>query len=77
LSYGDVNQMRASDRKLLFDYVLEQLSEIQQLSGTLVVTLQNSNLNLILRSINPFQNYIDRDRSIVQEILSNARYLQQ
>jgi hypothetical protein len=77
LSYGDVNQMRASDRKLLFDYVLEQLSEIQQLSGNLVVTLQNSNLNLLLSSINPFQNYIDRDRSIVQDILNNAKYLKQ
>ncbi|MES2063431.1 MAG: hypothetical protein V4456_16000 [Bacteroidota bacterium] len=77
LSYGDVNQMRASDRKLLFDYVLEQLSEIQQLSYNLVVTLQNSNLNLLVRSINPFQDYIDKDRSIVQEILSNAKYLKQ
>jgi hypothetical protein len=77
LSYGDVNQMRASDRKMLFDYVLEQLSDIQQLSGNLVVTLQNSNLNLLLRSINPFQDYIDKDRTIVQEILSNARYLKQ
>jgi hypothetical protein len=77
LSYGDVNQMRASDRKLLFDYVLEQLSEIQQLSYNLVVTLQNSNLNLLLRSVNPFQDYIDKDGSIVQEILSNAKYLKQ
>jgi len=77
LSYGDVNQMRASDRKLLFDYVVEQLSEIQQLSYNLVVTLQNSNLNLLLRSINPFQNYVDRDRTIVEEIISNAKYLKQ
>ena len=77
LSYGDVNQMRTSDRKLLFDYVLEQLSEIQQLSYNLVVTLQNSNINLLLHSINPFQDYIDKDRSIVQEILSNAKYLKQ
>jgi hypothetical protein len=77
LSWGDVNQMKASDRKLLFDYVLEQLSNIQQLSGNLVVTLQNSNLNLLLRSINPFQDYIDRDKSIVEEIISNAKYLKQ
>jgi hypothetical protein len=75
LSYGDINQMKASDRKLLFDDALEQLSDIQQLSGNLVLTLQNSNLNLLLRSINPFQDYIDRDQSIVQDILSNAKYL--
>jgi hypothetical protein len=77
LSLGDINQMRASDRKLLFDYVLEQLSDIQNLSGNLVVTLQNSNLNLLLRSINPFQDYIDRDKTIVEEIIANAKYLKQ
>lgn len=77
LSFGDINQMKAADRKLLFDYVLDQLSVIQQLSGNMVLTLQNSNLNLLLRSVNPFQEYIDRDKSIVTEILSNARYLKQ
>lgn len=77
LSLGDVNQMKASDRKLLFDYVLEQLSNIQQLSGNLLLTLQNSNLNLLIRSINPFRDYIDRDKTIVEEIISNAKYLKQ
>jgi hypothetical protein len=32
LSIGDVNQMKASDRKMLFDYVIQQLSQIQELS---------------------------------------------
>jgi hypothetical protein len=77
LSLGDVNQMKASDRKLLFDYVIEQLSIIQQLAGNLVVTLQNSNLATILRSVNPFQDYVDRDKTIVEEIIANAKYLKQ
>ncbi len=77
LSIGDVNQMNASDRKLLFDYVLEQLSTIQELSGNLVSTLQTSNLNTILRSINPFQDYVDKDKTIVEDIISNAKYLKQ
>src|SRR5471030_1991226 len=33
LSFGDVNQMRVSDRKMLFDYVISELSTIQELSG--------------------------------------------
>jgi hypothetical protein len=77
LSIGDVNQMKASDRKLLFDYVLMQLSEIQELSGNLVNTLSYSNLNSLLRSINPFQNYIDRDKSVAESIIQNAKYLKQ
>lgn len=77
LSIGDVNQMKASDRKLLFDYVIEQLSTIQELSGNLVTTLQSSSLNTLLRSIDPFQDYIDKDKSLVEDIISNAKYLKQ
>jgi len=77
LSIGDVNQMKAPDRKLLFDYVLEQLSSIQQLSGNLVLALQSSSLNLLLRSINPFQDYVDKDKTIVEDIIANAKYLKQ
>jgi hypothetical protein len=77
LSIGDVNQMKASDRKLLFDYVLMQLSEIQELSGNLVNTLTYSSLNSLLRSINPFQNYIDQDKNVAENIIQNAKYLKQ
>jgi len=77
LSIGDVNQMKASDRKLLFDYVITQLSQIQELSGNLVNTLTYSNLNSLLRSINPFQNYIDADKSMAESIVQNAKYLKQ
>ncbi|MDB5145764.1 MAG: hypothetical protein JWQ66_4477 [Mucilaginibacter sp.] len=77
LSIGDVNQMKASDRKLLFDYVITQLSQIQELSGNLVNTLTYSNLSSLLRSINPFQNYIDRDKSMAESIIQNAKLLRQ
>src|ERR1700743_1008863 len=45
VSLGDINQMKASDRKLLFDYVITQLSQIKELSGNLVNTLTYSNLS--------------------------------
>ena len=75
LSFGDLNQMKASDRKLLFDYVIEQLSKIQELSGNMVNILTYSNLSALLRSLNPFQNFIDQDKSMVESIIQNARYL--
>ena len=77
LSIGDVNQMKASDRKMLFDYVIFQLSQIQELSGNLVNTLTYSNLNTLLRSINPFQSFVDADKSMAESIVQNARYLKQ
>lgn len=75
LSIGDINQMKASERKMLFDYVISELSTIQQLSGNLVETLQTSSLNSIIRSMNPFQNYIDKDKTVAEDIITNAKYL--
>lgn len=77
LSIGDINQMKASDRKMLFDYVIEELSKIQERSGDLVQTLQTSSLNSLLRSVNPFQNYIDKDKTVAEDIIFNAKYLKQ
>lgn len=75
LSLGDVNQMRASDRKILFDYVLSELSTIQNLSGNMLSLMQYSNLAALLKAANPFQNFIDADISIGKDIIQNAKYL--
>jgi hypothetical protein len=75
LSIGDVNQMRASDRKMLFDYVISELSNIQDLSGNMLNLMQYSNLASLLRAANPFQNFINADKSIGSEIIQNAKYL--
>jgi len=75
LSYGDINQMKASDRKLLFDYIIQQLSRIQELSGNLLNLLQYSNLASVFKALNPFQAWIDQDKSMVNNILNNAKYL--
>jgi hypothetical protein len=75
LSLGDVNQMKASDRKLLFDYVLSELSSIQNLSGSMLGLLQYSNLSSVLRALNPFQSWVNMDQSMVKNILNNAKYL--
>lgn len=75
LSYGDINQMRASDRKLLFDYVLLQLSNIQQLAGNMVSMMQYSSLSSLLRAANPFQNWINADIDVAKSIIQNAKYL--
>lgn len=75
LSYGDVNQMKASDRKMLFDYVILQLSALQQLSGNMVNMMQYSSLASLLKAANPFQNFINADIGISKNIIQNAKYL--
>jgi hypothetical protein len=75
LSIGDVNEMKASDRKLLFDYVIQQLSQIQELAGNMLNLLQYNNLAAVLKALNPFQTFIDQDKSIAKDIIQNANYL--
>ena len=75
LSLGDVNQMKASDRKILFDYVIAQLSRIQEIAGNMLILLQYNNLAAVLKALNPFQNFIDQDKSMINNILQNAKYL--
>jgi hypothetical protein len=74
LSIGDVNQMKASDRKLLFDYVISELSSIQELSGNMLSMMQYSSLSALLRAANPFQNFINADKGIAGDIIQNAKY---
>lgn len=75
LSLGDVNQMKASDRKMLFDFVISELSNIQNLSGNMLNMMQYSSLSSLLKAANPFQNFIDADKDIGKEIIQNAKYL--
>jgi hypothetical protein len=77
ISIGDVNQMKASDRKLLFDFVRSELSSIQDLSNNMLAMLQYSRLSDLLKAANPFQNFIDADRGLALDILRNAKYLRQ
>lgn len=75
ISIGDVNQMKASDRKMLFDYVLSELNRIDELSANVVNLMQYSSLSALLKAANPFQNFIDADKSVANQIIQNARYL--
>ena len=77
ISLGEINQMKASDRKVLFDHVRSELSDLQNLSGNMLDMMQYTTVSSLLRSANPFQDFIDADRSIAAEIIQNAKYLRQ
>lgn len=77
LSIGDVNQMKSSDRKLLFDYVLTELSNIQDMSNQLVRSVQFGSLAALLHHIDPFDAFVSQDQNMVKDILANAKYLKQ
>jgi hypothetical protein len=77
IAIGDVNQMKASDRKILFDYVLSELSYLQQLSANMRNMMVYADLASMLRAATPFRDYINADVHLAGEVIRNARYLTQ
>lgn len=75
LSLGDVNQMKSADRKLLFDYVITELSSLQELSGNMLQLLQYNNLASVIKALNPLQGFIEQDKAMAERIIQNAKYL--
>ena len=74
-SIGPINQMKVADRKILFDHVLVELSNLQDMSFSLLCNMQYAQGMGIARSLNPFQNYIDQDKEIIKDIIRNASFL--
>lgn len=69
LSMEDINQMKQSDRKMLFSHVLTELRLISGASRGLVVSLQYSSKKKVLKGLNPFSDFINTDKKLVDEIL--------
>jgi hypothetical protein len=75
VSIGAVNQMKVSDRKILFDFVFAELSKLHALSSGLVNMISYRNIKSLLMRLSPFSDYINTDRSLIEDIIRNAKYL--
>lgn len=73
LSAGDLNQMKASDRSILFNYVITELRQIAGTSRGLAQSMYNASISP--GKLNPFTEYINRDKQLVEDILQNASIL--
>jgi len=69
LSMEDINQMKQSDRKMLFSHVLTELRMIAGASKGLWATLQYSSRKKVLNGLNPFSGFINTDKKLIDEIL--------
>lgn len=70
---GDVNQMKISDRRLLFQHIINELKDISYLSGGVARSLQAAVIKK--RGTDPFFNYINQEMGTVNEIMKNAKVL--
>ncbi|MBD1424041.1 hypothetical protein [Sphingobacterium arenae] len=69
ISIGDLNQMKASDRRILYGHVLQELRLIAGASRGLANTMYYSTRKKMLESLNPFADFINEDKRIVDNIL--------
>ena len=72
-SIGEVNQMKVSERRILFQHIIDELREINGLSYTVSKSLQNHIQRK--RGINPYLAYVAAERALVEEIIQNAKIL--
>jgi len=70
LSIGDLNQMKASDRKILFGHVLNELKTIENISLGLLNSMINANSQ---KTGNPFSGFINRDKELADQIKRNLK----
>ncbi|QPH40532.1 hypothetical protein [Pedobacter endophyticus] len=75
LSMQDINQMKQSDRKMLFSHVLTELRLISGASRGLAVSLQYSSRKKVLKGLNPFSGFINTDKKLVDEVLGRLKSL--
>jgi hypothetical protein len=72
---GDINQMKISDRRILFQHIIEELKTISYLSGGVARTLQAAVIKN--RGSDPFADYVNREMGVVDDIMNNAKILKQ
>ena len=72
---GDINQMKVSDRRILFQHIIEELKTISYLSGGVARTLQAAVIKN--RGSDPFADYVNREMGVVDDIMNNAKILKQ
>lgn len=73
LSIGDVNQMKASDRRILFNFVIDELRSISFVSGGLARSLQETAFKTT--GADPFLDYINQEERQVKDIIKKYKAL--
>ncbi|WP_144281054.1 hypothetical protein [Chryseobacterium echinoideorum] len=72
LSYGAVNQMEKSERKILLDYALGEVKAISRNSTHMLLKIRDIKAK-VLRNKRAFQYYVNRDKQVVESIMNNIK----
>ncbi|SHK73804.1 hypothetical protein [Epilithonimonas mollis] len=72
LSYGAINQMEQSERKVLLDYALGEVKSLSKNSAHMLLKIRDIKAK-VLRNKRAFQYYVNRDRQVVENIMNHIK----
>lgn len=72
LSYGAINQMEQSERKVLLDYALSDVKVLSRNSTYILLKIRDIKAK-VLRNKRSFQYYVNRDRQVVENIMNHIK----
>lgn len=72
LSYGAINQMEQSERKVLLDYALGEVKSLSRNSTHMLLKIRDIKAK-VLRNKRAFQYYVNRDRQVVENIMNHIK----
>jgi len=72
LSYGAINQMEKSERKILLDYALGEVKTLSRNSTHMLLKIRDIKAK-VLRNKRAFQYYVNRDKQVVENIMNNIK----
>lgn len=74
LSYGTINQMEKSERKILLDFAANEMKSLRVLSWQTLTKIRIAKRKLKVRQ-GMLSSWISRDKQLVNDILRNAKNL--
>ncbi len=72
LSYGAINQMEQSERKILLDYAVDEVKTLSRNSTYMLLKIMDIKVK-VLRNKRAFQYYVNRDKQVVESIINNIK----
>ena len=71
-SYGAMNQMEKSERKILLDYSLSEVKTLSRNSTHMLLKIRDIKAK-VLRNKRAFQYYVNRDKQVVESIMNQIK----
>lgn len=72
VSYGAMNQMEKSERKILLDYALSEVKTLSRNSTHMLLKIRDIKAK-VLRNKRAFQYYVNRDKQVVENIMNQIK----